>query len=48
MVNVLAVIDDGLEVLESNGDRTPIAELLEESADEKTMSSEISIDDLRR
>ena len=46
MVDVLAVTDDGLAVLEPSGDRTPIAELLEESDDEKT--SEISVNDLRR
>ncbi|WP_336364686.1 hypothetical protein [Halalkalicoccus salilacus] len=48
MVDVIAVTDDGLAVLEPSGDRTPITELLTESDDEKTMSSEISVDDLQR
>lgn len=48
MVDVIAVTDDGLEVLEPSGSRTPITELLMESDDEKAMNSEISVDDLRR
>ena len=48
MVDVIAVTDDRLEVLEPSGDRTPITELLTKSDDEKTMSSEISVNDLRR
>ena len=46
MVDVIAVTDDGLEVLEPSGDRTPITELLKKSDDEKTGG--ISVDDLRR
>lgn len=48
MVDVIAVTDKGLEVLEPSGDRTPIAELLTESNNEKAIGSEISVDDLRR
>lgn len=45
MVDVIAVTDDGLEVLEPSGNRTPITELLTES-DES--GGRISVDDLRR
>ncbi|KYH24039.1 hypothetical protein HAPAU_41180 [Halalkalicoccus paucihalophilus] len=46
MVDVLAVTDDDLEVLEPSGDRTPITELPEESDDKKP--GKILVDDLRR
>lgn len=52
MVDMLAVTDDGLEVLEPSGDRTPIPELLDEEdesdKDESESGGRVSVDDLRR
>lgn len=45
-LDVFNVTDDGLTILEPNGNRTPITDLLTESNDEKT--GRISVGDLRR
>ena len=47
MVDVLAVTDDGLAILEPSGDRTPIAGLFKEN-DESESDGKISVSDLRR
>ena len=47
MVDVIAITDAGLEVLEPSGDRTPIAKLLD-GEDESKSDGWISVDDLRR
>lgn len=48
MVDVIAVTDDGLEVLEPSGDRTPIDELLEDEDGDPTDTESGLFDDLRR